>query len=177
MSLLLRSGPLLDASMVVKVTQSSTSSSYLNQLTCPSYVSSCLENQAPLPQIGADCQGYLFREGNRDLLIGEDLSLTGPWIYSEKSKCQCLWIDTGLVLVDCVVYPEKSPLAPLYHGCNGSLSYAYVMCDMKGLEPKWCCMEINGSEKQNRCGGEGKVGRGGGQRSETHTSENSKIRL
>ena len=22
------------------------------------------------------------------------------------------------------------------------------MCDMEGLEPKWCCMEINGSEKQ-----------------------------
>ena len=24
------------------------------------------------------------------------------------------------------------------------------MCDMKGLEPKWCCMEINGSEKQTQ---------------------------
>ena len=23
------------------------------------------------------------------------------------------------------------------------------MSDMKGLEPKWCCMEINGSEKTN----------------------------
>ena len=42
MSLLLRSGPLLDASIVVKVTQSSTSSSYLNQLTLPSYDGGCL---------------------------------------------------------------------------------------------------------------------------------------
>ena len=35
-------GPLLDASTVVMVTQSSTSSSYLNQLTFPSYNGGCL---------------------------------------------------------------------------------------------------------------------------------------
>ena len=29
------------------------------------------------------------------------------------------------------------------------------MCDMKGLEPKWCCMAINGSQKQSRGGGGG----------------------
>ena len=41
-SLLLRSGPLLGASTVVIVTQSSTSSSYLNQLAFPSYDGGCL---------------------------------------------------------------------------------------------------------------------------------------
>ena len=39
---ILRSGPLLGASMVAKVTQSSTSSSYLSQLTLPSYDGGCL---------------------------------------------------------------------------------------------------------------------------------------
>ena len=41
-SLLFSRGPLLDASTVVIVTQSSTSSSYLNQLTFPSYDGGCL---------------------------------------------------------------------------------------------------------------------------------------
>ena len=41
-SLLLSRGPLLGASTVVIVTQSSTSSSYLNQLTFPSYDGGCL---------------------------------------------------------------------------------------------------------------------------------------
>ena len=41
-NLLLSRGPLLCASTVVMVTQSSTSSSYLNQLTFPSYDGGCL---------------------------------------------------------------------------------------------------------------------------------------
>ena len=41
-SLLLRRGPLLGASTAVIVTQSSTSSSYLNQLTFPSCDGGCL---------------------------------------------------------------------------------------------------------------------------------------
>ena len=86
MSLLLRSGPLLDSSMVVKVTQSSASSSYLSQLTFLSYGGGCLAvidkfsissvkpwDRPALGSASLKLSRYLILEGNRYLAVVEDI--------------------------------------------------------------------------------------------------------
>ena len=60
-NLLLSRGPLLGASTVVMVTQSSTSSSYLNQLTLPSYDGGCLAVIDKFSAYSLDFWPYLNR--------------------------------------------------------------------------------------------------------------------
>ena len=52
-----------------------------------------------------------------------------------------------------VVYSESGPLAPLYHGCDGSVSYVHRVCDMKGLEPKGVAWRSMGPKNKHRGGG------------------------
>ena len=109
-----RSGPLLGASTAVIVTQSSTSSSYLNHLIFPSYDGGCLavigklsvssvwpddlailEQASMKPSPSDDIFPWISAENGgtypRKELVpcGSRSRLCGPWIYSGESPlCQ-----------------------------------------------------------------------------------------
>ena len=71
-------------------------------------------------------------------MVVEDLYVVALDLFRRVSTVNAdglNWISPGKLGV--VVYPESGPLAPLHHGCNGSVSYVHLRCDMKGLEPKW----------------------------------------
>ena len=64
----------------------------------------------------------LILEGNRYLVVVEDLYAVAPDLFRRVPR----------VNADGWIYPESGLPAALCHGCNGSVSYVHLRCDMKG---------------------------------------------